>query len=77
MNPTPPVLYCLVRVCAPLQSFMPEGRDMEEKRSAFASLGKLLWEIPWARAAADSFSLSREDFPRTVSCSLVNSWHFK
>lgn len=37
-------------------------REREEKRSAFASPGKLLWEIP---EAADTFSLSREDFPRT------------
>lgn len=47
---------------------MPEGREMEEKRSAFASLGKLLWEIPRAGAAADS--LSMEDFPRTELASL-------
>lgn len=65
MNPTPPVFYCLLCVCAPLRSFMPGGREMEEKGSGFASLGRRLWEIPWARAAADSFSLSREDFPRT------------
>ena len=60
-------------MCAVLKSFMPEGREVEEKLSAFASLGKLIREIPRARAAAGTSSLSREDLPRTVSFSLVNS----
>lgn len=39
------LFYCLVCVCAVLWPFMLDRREMEEKRSAFASPGKLLQEI--------------------------------